>query len=123
MQLESSGPLPLPDILRGYNSIVPDAAERIFQMAESEQRTRHQATLELLDIKRQRVVHIKLSDMTGLWLGFVICAGAMVASTCFFLLGNNYAGCGFLLLPLVGIAQALRGPPTRGGNDEKQPPA
>jgi uncharacterized membrane protein len=36
-----SGPIPHPDILAGYEKIVPGAAERIIQMAESEQKHRH----------------------------------------------------------------------------------
>jgi uncharacterized membrane protein len=36
-----SGPLPPPQILRGYNEIIPDGAERLLQMAEKEQAHRH----------------------------------------------------------------------------------
>ena len=35
-----SGPLPHPDILEGYDKIVPGAAERIIDMAENEQKHR-----------------------------------------------------------------------------------
>jgi uncharacterized membrane protein len=36
-----SGPLPTPEMLRGYDSVVPGAAERIVAMAEREQGHRH----------------------------------------------------------------------------------
>jgi uncharacterized membrane protein len=35
------GPLPSPEILKKYNESVPDGAERIFQMAERDQRHIH----------------------------------------------------------------------------------
>lgn len=31
-----SGPLPPPEVLRGYNDVLPGAAERIFTMAEAQ---------------------------------------------------------------------------------------
>lgn len=36
-----SGPIPPPEILAGYQSILPDAPERILKMAEKEQSHRH----------------------------------------------------------------------------------
>ena len=35
------GPLPSPEVLHGFESILPGAAERIFVMAENEQKHRH----------------------------------------------------------------------------------
>lgn len=40
-QQEFSGPLPHPSILHQYNQVLPNAAERVFQMAEREQAHRH----------------------------------------------------------------------------------
>ena len=40
-----SGPLPAPDVLRGYDDILPGAAERIIRMAEKEQADIHEAGL------------------------------------------------------------------------------
>ncbi|MEA1966754.1 MAG: DUF2335 domain-containing protein [Thermodesulfobacteriota bacterium] len=39
-----SGPIPHPDILRGYNQVLPGVAERILAMAELDQR--HQIEIE-----------------------------------------------------------------------------
>jgi len=36
-----SGPLPHPDVLRGFESVQPGAAERIIKMAENEAQHRH----------------------------------------------------------------------------------
>jgi uncharacterized membrane protein len=35
------GPLPSPEILQGFESVLPGAAERIMRMAEAEQESRH----------------------------------------------------------------------------------
>lgn len=43
-----SGPMPPPKILKGYKEIIPDAPERILQMAEREQRHRESAENEML---------------------------------------------------------------------------
>ncbi len=38
---QQAGPLPSPDILKKYNDAVPDGAERIFKMAERDQKHIH----------------------------------------------------------------------------------
>lgn len=40
-----SGPLPAPDVPRGYDELLPGAAERIIRMAEKEQTHTHEAGL------------------------------------------------------------------------------
>lgn len=60
-----SSPIPPPEILREYNDLIPNGAERIMVMAEDQ--NRHRIRLESVvvqgDTKR---------SYTGLWLGFVI---------------------------------------------------
>ena len=52
-----SGPLPPPQILEKYNQVVPDAAERIIAMAESQ--SKHRQSLEVTvidsDIRNSRL--------------------------------------------------------------------
>ena len=50
-----AGPLPPPETLKEYNEILPDAAERIFSMAEKEQEHHHTTEIKLVDheIKKQ----------------------------------------------------------------------
>jgi uncharacterized membrane protein len=57
----STGPLPQPDIMRGYESIVPGAAERILAMAEQESEHLRQhdvATLNAYksDVRRSQIL-------------------------------------------------------------------
>ena len=59
------GPLPPPEILRGYESIVPHAAERILEMAE--QQMHHRQKMEYMIVDRQT----KQSRL-GQILGFIL---------------------------------------------------
>ena len=56
-----SGPLPAPEILRGYDDILPGAAERIIRMAEKEQTNAHESGMLALreavaDRKRGQII-------------------------------------------------------------------
>jgi uncharacterized membrane protein len=75
------GPLPLPGHIEHYNEILPGAAERIFAMAEAEQRSRlainQNESLVATDLARQEmalqatVMRRRLNlEMLGTWLGF-----------------------------------------------------
>lgn len=44
-----SGPLPPPELLKGYAETLPDAPNRIFEMAEDQQRHRQEIESRLLD--------------------------------------------------------------------------
>ncbi len=58
------GPLPLPSILAGYNSIVPGAAERIIAIAENE--AAHQREMErfVLEQKFKQAKHGQVFALT-----------------------------------------------------------
>lgn len=60
-----SGPLPHPNLLRAFNDIIPNGAERIMQDYETQ--AAHRRELESLVIKSD----IRRADM-GLYLGFAI---------------------------------------------------
>jgi len=65
-----SGPLPPPQVLQGYEDILPGAAERILQMAEQEQSHRHAFDNELgRSVTRQQE--------RGQVFAFVLGAGAL----------------------------------------------
>ena len=72
-QTTFSGPIPHPELLRGYNEIVPGAAERILAMAERD--AAHQRVMEAAALQAARS-EVRL----GQWLGF--CIGMAVLSTC-----------------------------------------
>ncbi len=55
VQESFSGPIPHPIILKGYKELVPDAPERIMQMAEQEQQHRHLVEIEMLKQNKQNI--------------------------------------------------------------------
>jgi uncharacterized membrane protein len=73
----TSGPLPDPNILKEYNEILPDAAERIFKMAEKSQTHSHNMDEKLVDLEVKKVqkgqIFAFIIAMTGL-IGAVTCA-------------------------------------------------
>ena len=50
-----AGPLPSPNILKKYNDILPDAAERIFKMAEKSQVHRENIDHQQIEIVKKRI--------------------------------------------------------------------
>lgn len=83
-----SGPIPHPDILAHYNNIVPGAAERIIQMAESEKEHRHHIEKSALqaDISEARLGQI---------FAFLIGITAIIAGAYTAVAGEPLAG-GFI---------------------------
>lgn len=74
-----SGPLPPPETLEGYNSVLPGAAERILVMAERQSAHRQ-------DLEKMLVCGNVRHDLLGMVFGFIICillisAGAFLAYT------------------------------------------
>lgn len=97
--LSFSGPLPPPEVLEKYNNIIPDAAERIFKMAE--QQSAHRRSLEAQVIASD----IKNSKW-GLVFGFIIGFSGIIGSVLTSIYASQLAG-GVLgigsLAALVGV--------------------
>lgn len=91
-----SGPLPPPHILAEYNEIVPDAAERIFQLTEREAKFRHDINNASLqgDIKK---------DKRGQWMGFSIALAGFACATIMVLNGYEIAGSVIAAFDIVGL--------------------
>ena len=72
-----AGPLPPPETLKEYNEILPDAAERIFSMAEKEQEHHHTTEIMLVDHEIKKTSKGQnfalITALTGT-VGAVICA-------------------------------------------------
>lgn len=83
-----SGPLPPPEILRQYDEIVPDGAERIMAMAEKEQAHRHhinhreesRATLGIFSSLGIVIVFAGVASF-ALSLGYAVEAAAILGTT------------------------------------------
>jgi uncharacterized membrane protein len=92
-----SGTLPPPDVLRGYNEIVPGAAERIIKMAE--QQAQHRQSLERIVVEGGS----KRAN-TGMWLGFIISMVVLGLSAVLIFNGYQVAGTVIGSVDLVSLA-------------------
>lgn len=116
-----SGPIPSPEVLGGYDAVLPGAAERILRMAEVQQESRlalerrqfesdakHRD--EMTEIQRKLHQGSFASDYLGQLLGFLIAAASLgLAAYAGIWKGNLAVAALFLGLPVVGMIQAIRG--------------
>ena len=80
-----SGPLPPPEVLEKFESIVPGAAERIIKMAEDQ--STHRKDLE------KKVIESDIArSKWGQILGFMIAIGGLIASIIVAVYGSAIAG-------------------------------
>ena len=66
-----AGPLPSPEALRSYNSVLPDAAERIMSMAESEMQHRHERESAILQQEKLLLERRWKLSLISIILGFL----------------------------------------------------
>lgn len=78
-----SGPVPAPETLKGYDLIVPGAAERIIAMAEREAAHTHKMETGALEAHKSEV-------RRGQWMGFVLGLSSLAVSAHLALNGQPY---------------------------------
>jgi len=91
-----SGPLPLPDMFKKYDQVVPGAAERILKMAEnqSNHRIRMEGKVIDSDIKNRKI---------GQVFAFIICVLALIIGGFLIYSDKNASGLSVILTSLAGI--------------------
>ena len=95
-----SGPLPPPEDLHGYESVLPGLADRVVKMAENQ--SAHRQRLE------SRVIWFDgVRSSLGLVFGLIIALAGIVAGTYLILGGNSTAGLASLIIPLGVIIGAF----------------
>jgi uncharacterized membrane protein len=92
-----AGPYPPPDLLRGYEDVVPGSGDRIISMAERQQAHRH-------DLEKIAVEGASRRAWWGLWLGFAISLVVMVLGTITILLGQPVPGGTVMGVDVVALA-------------------
>jgi uncharacterized membrane protein len=100
------GPLPHPQILASYEQVLPGAAERIFQMAEREQRNRHDTADKTMRRETRREMYVSLLYALGQVCGFLLGMSGIWAGTWLSYQGKNLVGFGTFigsLGALVGV--------------------
>jgi uncharacterized membrane protein len=91
-----SGPLPPPNMLEGYNNIIPNGAERIMVMAEKQQD--HRISLEKYVISQDS----KRADR-GLLFGFILGVLVLAAGVFIIASGKDISGLALILASLGGL--------------------
>jgi uncharacterized membrane protein len=95
-QTQFIGPLPPPEILTRYNEALPDGAERIVAMAESQ--LKHRQLLE------QKVVESNCrAQQWGPVYGLVTCLAAIAGGIYLIHTGKDASGLAAIIAPLAGI--------------------
>lgn len=85
LQESFSGPMPHPNILKGYEEVLPGAAERILQMAENEQQHRHK--------QEDRICKGSVSQVKrGQWIALFVVVMLTAVATALTLLGQQTVG-------------------------------
>lgn len=71
--IEFRGPIPHPDIIGGYEEILPGAADRILSMAEAESKHRR-------DMERKMIESEARDSLLGILCGFLLGIGCIIAA-------------------------------------------
>lgn len=89
------GPLPPPDVLRGYNDILPGAADRIIRMAERE--GDHRRLYEQRELRR-RSREATIGQFLGFGLALALIGGAVYSAS----IGYPWVATAMASVPLIG---------------------
>lgn len=98
----SSSPLPSPEILRGYDDLINNGAERFMKMVEKEQENRFENDRS----ERERVKNELNLKRRGQSFAFVLILIFMVAGIVLSVVGQNvisYVMFGMTMVPAVGL--------------------
>ena len=120
------GPFPPPDVLQGYEEILPGSAERVFTLTEKEQQHRHRLEEEEIRFLRE---HSQAEDSRlrlGQVSGFLIIAASLSLSTWLALEDRTIVALAMLSAPVFAAIGKLirpRGqhkPPARQDTENKE---
>lgn len=98
-EISHHGPIPHPLVLKGYDELIPGAAERIIRMAEMQ--ARHRQELESIAVKSGA-----RDSLMGLIFGFIIGLVTVLSGSYCVLKGHSVSGTilgGVGLVGLVGV--------------------
>lgn len=100
MEASFSGPIPPPSVLAQYNAIIPNGADRILKMAESQ--SAHRQAMEYRVITWDHV-----QSTRGMLCGFGIAIVGLVAGTYLGLNGHDWLGAAVAGAPLCGLVSVF----------------
>ena len=101
IQSEFRGPIPPPEIISGYEAIIPGAADRILAMAEKQ--SQHRQEMEKIKIKSE-----SRDGLLGILFAFVLGIGSIIAAIVIVVLVPQNAGAiSSALLGMTGIGSII----------------
>lgn len=102
------GPIPDSEELAQYERILPGASERIFIMAEAEQKQRHALEAAQMHTQQEAVRLTARDSLIGMALGFTVAIVGISAAILSFLHGAAWPlSMAFLSLPIMIVAVEL----------------
>jgi uncharacterized membrane protein len=93
----TSGPLPPPSMLKGYEDVLPGAADRIFTLME--QQSAHRQELERTTLDRNSRARDR-----GQLFAFILCALVIVGGFVAIYLGQSLVGMAAIIIAVGGVA-------------------
>jgi uncharacterized membrane protein len=115
-----SGQIPPPDLLRGFDELIPGTAARLIQWAEDEQAHRRSMEAEAqaanidaqrhqLEIADRQSRSVFRSDILGQIFGFLVCAGCIAGAVALALNGQAGVAVALTVIPTGAVIYAFRG--------------
>jgi len=112
------GPLPPPEVLAGYNRVVPGAAERILVMAETEAVNRNrredealQANIRAQDgqlaIAERQTQSVFWCDLFGQGAGLIVCVLCIAGAVYLGLNGHDWLAAALAGIPTAAVIKAF----------------
>jgi uncharacterized membrane protein len=95
-----AGPLPPPEVLKGYEEVLPGSADRILKMAEGQ--SSHRQALETVAVNGGH-----RRSWWGLWLGFASTLVVMGLGAGMVFAGHDAAGASVMGIDVVGLASVF----------------
>lgn len=114
-----SGQIPPPDLLRGFDDLLPGTAARLIQWAEDEQQHRRHLEREAqasniaaqqrqLTIAEYQSRSVFRSDLVGQVLGFAVCAACVAGAVWLAVQGQPGVAIALTVIPTGAVVMAFR---------------
>jgi uncharacterized membrane protein len=112
------GAIPPPEILRGFEELVPGTAARLIALAEDESAHRRQVENKALDanialqeqnviIAKQQNKVVNRSDIMGQFFGFIICISCVGAAIFLGINGHDELAGAITVIPSAAVIKAF----------------
>lgn len=110
---EWRGPLPPSAEIEHYQSLLPNAAERLFAMAELEQKVRHTIQLEESELAKTEAANYNERTTRGQYIGAVVAILFLIGAIICAIFGQTAIGVALAGATIVGLVNALVNPKRR----------